>query len=447
GFAPANRVRMTAWKNGYYITGADARPWKSSIELELTAYAARDNEDYTWTPPSVDRSLIAEALVRGGLDLAAQVSFEKLVLPLAERLTLGCRDCHARPVFEQWAESAHASGAANIRFLTMYNGTDVAGNRSPPTRRGHNRDYGTFPMRPDTSRPYYGPGYKLDFPQTDGNCAACHLPGAAIDEPYHTDPNAVDAVNAQGSHCDFCHKIAAVRLDPETRQPFENMPGTLSFELTRPPPGRQLFFGPYDDVDAGPDTYLPLMKQSEICAPCHNASFWGVPIYQSFAEWQASAYPDEGKTCQSCHMRPDGFATNFAPGRGGQQRDPAAIPTHRFPGAADTTLLRNAVTMNLGGTRDGGRVAVTVTIANDKTGHHVPTDSPLRHMILLVHATDANGNPLVQIDGPVLPDWCGTGDPHTGHYAGLPGGWNVPDIVMAQQSLILDEFHAPPLLQ
>jgi hypothetical protein len=66
-------------------------------------------------------------------------------------------------------------------------------------------------------------------------------------------------------------------------------------------------------------------------------------------------------------------------------------------------------------------VEVEVEIVNDRTGHHVPTDSPLRHLILLVRASDASGAPLTQVDGPTLPEWCGVSDPAQGYYAGLPG--------------------------
>jgi hypothetical protein len=64
---------------------------------------------------------------------------------------------------------------------------------------------------------------------------------------------------------------------------------------------------------------------------------------------------------------------------------------------------------------------VSVKIINDKTGHHVPTDSPLRQMILLVKALDADGKTLKFLDGPTVPEWGGVGDPDKGYYAGLPG--------------------------
>ncbi|MBI2874252.1 MAG: carboxypeptidase regulatory-like domain-containing protein [Firmicutes bacterium] len=422
GFPPRFSVKVTAWAEGFYIGGDSARPWKRDVEISLKPYLTADNPDYRWIPPAVkDRPPVEDFLIRTGLSAAAKLSFNKVFLPLASRLEVGCADCHGRTINEQWEGGAHAQGTGNIRFKTMYDGTDVEGNQSPPTRQGFHRDYGRFPLPPDPNKPYYGPGFKLDFPDQAGHCATCHAPTAALDDPYNTDINGVQGIDAQGIQCDYCHKVEDVRVNPATQLPYEDMPGILSTEMRRPEGEPQLFFGPFDDVDVGPDTYSPLQKESRFCASCHNASFWGTPIYQSYAEWLESPYPGMGKTCQSCHMQPDGTTTNFAPGRGGLERDPDTIATHGFPGAADPELLRNAVTMTVEGARRDGRVQVTVTIANDRTGHHVPTDSPLRHMILLVKATGADGSPLRLLDGPRVPAWGGEGIPARGHYAGLPG--------------------------
>jgi hypothetical protein len=62
-----------------------------------------------------------------------------------------------------------------------------------------------------------------------------------------------------------------------------------------------------------------------------------------------------------------------------------------------------------------------VKIINDNTGHHIPTDSPLRHLILVVEAKDASGGRLAQLGGQTIPEWCGQGDPQEGYYAGLSG--------------------------
>ncbi len=415
GFPPSSSPRITAWKDGYYIAGGSALLWDREVEIELTAYGRPDNTEYAWIPPAIeDRSEFGEWLAVARLAIASRVPSDKLSELLTANLELGCRDCHGRTIYDQWSAGAHALGSRNPRFMTMYNGTDVDGNQSPITRFTVHRDYGLIPLRPDSSQPYYGPGFKLDFPDSAGNCATCHLPTSAIEDPYDADPNEVAGVDAMGSHCDFCHKIAAVRLDDSSGLPQENMPGVMSIELMRPAPEPQLFFGPYDDVDVGPDTFLPLMKESEICAPCHQASFWGVPIYESFSEWLASPYPDEGKTCQSCHMKPDGVTTNFAPGRGGVERVPETIATHGFPGAADTTLLENTAEVTVVVERTDDQALVEVSVTNTEGGHHIPTDSPLRQILLVVTATDGHGRALSLEWGPVLPDW-------TGDLAGTPG--------------------------
>ena len=114
--------------------------------------------------------------------------------------------------------------------------------------------------------------------------------------------------------------------------------------------------------------------------------------------------------------------THFAlPDQGGLERDPQTISSHRMPGASDEILLQNAVTMEVEVVRDGNNITVTVMLTNDLTGHHVPTDSPLRQVILLVQAKDADGKELELVNGPKIPYWGGIGDPSKGYYAGLPG--------------------------
>ena len=116
--------------------------------------------------------------------------------------------------------------------------------------------------------------------------------------------------------------------------------------------------------------------------------------------------------------------------------------------------LRNP---NLMYVADAG-LTVTVTIINDQTGHHVPTDSPLRQKNLLVNVTDSEGN--------LPPDRLGQSIPAMGKdvtedtfetsevsetfevfvdvellyrraFIKLMDqkGWEVPDIVMEQQGL------------
>ncbi len=394
GLAEGVPITISAWKNFYYCAKVEnVVPSASDITITLRLYQTTDNPDYEWILPEGENS---------------------------------CASCKAG-VTQIWLENdAHAGASTNQRFLTMYNGTDVDGNQSPLTRYVYSRDYGRFPLLPDTSQPYYGPGYKLDFPETAGNCATCHTPGAAINEPYGTDPNTVTGADTYGVHCDFCHKIADVQLNPATNLPYPNRPGVLSMDIRRPfsedEDRYQLFFGTFDDDNVPQeDTYLPLLEESQFCAPCHFGVFWDTVIYNSYGEWLDSSYsvPATGKTCQQCHMPApsvlDGqVMTNVAPDLGGIERDPLTLYAHTNPGAASASLLQNTAELTLSAERHGGALEVVVNVTNTGAGHHIPTDSPLRQIFLVLTVTDTDGNPVSLRYGPVLPNWAGD-------LAGQPG--------------------------
>lgn len=93
--------------------------------------------------------------------------------------------------------------------------------------------------------------------------------------------------------------------------------------------------------------------------------------------------------------------------KGGLIRDPQTIASHLQPGASDVEFLQNTVSMTVSAQQMMDIVQVTVAITNTQAGHHVPTDFPGRHMILVVNATDGQGQALPLQDGPVVPDWGG----------------------------------------
>lgn len=393
GLTSGTVVTVTAWTEGCYVGWTQATAGGDAVAILLKPHYTTDNPEYAW---------FSDEGVEG---------------------SRSCSKCMPG-IYEQWEKDAHSRSAVNRRFLTMYSGTDVYGNQSPPTRYAQSRDYGRFPLRPDPAKPYYGPGYKLDFPHTGGNCAACHVPAAAArpGQAYAVDPNQVSGVEAEGVFCEFCHKIGDVTLDPATARPPPNMPGVLSMRLYRPEEGQQLFFGTLDDVTRRV-SYLQLEKESAFCAPCHFGVFWDSVVYNSFGEWLDSPYSDpvSGQTCQNCHMPATDATRIVTSEQGGLERPAGHVHDHRMPGAMDEQLLQNAVTMTASADVATDKLTVMVTITNDKTGHHVPTDSPLRHLILRVAAADSHGAPLPLLDGPVLPPWVGVGDPNEGYYAALPG--------------------------
>jgi hypothetical protein len=119
---------------------------------------------------------------------------------------------------------------------------------------------------------------------------------------------------------------------------------------------------------------------------------------------------------------PSSGAEFFAhPEKGGLNRDPDTIVSHRMPGARDLDLLENSVSLTLEAEQLPEGIRVRTKVVNDLTGHHVPTDSPLRHLILVVLAYGSDASRLSLKEGPVLPEWCGSGDAAGGCYAGLPG--------------------------
>lgn len=417
GLDGAQEVVVTAWAEGHFIgASAPASPGTGGVDVLLHHLPEADDPTYEWlsaygTDPGSSNCQLCHSVVVGAEDPEeGDPPFHEAAAELLP--------------FDEWVLDAHSGSAHNVRFLTMYLGTDVEGNQSPLTRYVWDKDYGYRPLPPDLGQPYYGPGYKLDFTETAGNCAACHVPVAALDDPYGIDPTTVEGVAAEGIGCDFCHKIWDIKVDPTTGLPYENAPGVLSLEMKRPSPGHQLFAGPYKDVAPGEDTYSALQKESLYCAPCHTASFWGTKIYDSYGEWLASPYSDPvtGQTCQDCHMPSTGATLVARAEVGGNQRDPGTVVSHLMPGATDVALLRSALSLDVEAARSAGRVNVTATVTNDKTGHHVPTDSPLRQVLLVVQVTGLGGQPLQLLEGPVLPDWTGVGaDPDEGRYAGLPG--------------------------
>ena len=344
-------VTVTAWAESYWPSGVDVVPSQSGVTLTLVHHPAGDNLDYPWLTSMPD-----------------------------PENPIGCGHCMV--AFPQWVDNAHGQSGANPRFFSLYNGTDVSGTV------------------------HIGGGYKDDFPGTAGNCANCHAPGAAANRPFTADMNDLTGVEAEGVFCDFCHKVAAAYLNPATGLPYPNSPGVVSMQLNRPPTDTHMFYGPFDDVTRRV-SFLELEKKSQFCAPCHQFSFWGTPIYESFREWLESPYPAQGIECQACHMKPTGVDYFVFPERGGLIRDPALIASHLQPGAADVELLQNTVTMTVDARQVADRVQVAVVITNTDAGHHVPTDFPGRHMILTVTATDGQGQPLPHLSGPMVPDWGG----------------------------------------
>ncbi len=381
----AGKVVVTAWREGYLNGGGEGK------EILLEPIFEGDQKDYRWVSP--DPPTILEW---ADILFWKAASFISRNEKIKSRFADNCSNCHGATTIREWRQDAHSQSAVNPIVLTLYNGTSLSG------------------------EPAVFPGYRLDFPKSFGNCAACHAPAAAVKNPWGTDLNAVEGTARHGVFCDVCHKVREVEIHPEG-----GFPGILSMRFHRPPQREQIFFGPLDDVIAGPDSFAALYRESRFCAPCHSARFWGVPIYSDYDEWLESPYAKggkEGRTCQDCHMAPDKETTLIAPEtKGGVRRPPETLATHRNPGSRDRDFLTKAIKMELSDRKSGRILEVTVRLTNVGAGHHFPTGVPMRNMILLVEARDVKGKVLDLLDGPVVPDWGGVGPVEDGNFSGLPG--------------------------
>jgi hypothetical protein len=360
GLPEGDTVTITAWYTACKTAWVTLTPPAGNVFITVRPFDTRDNPAYVWNTSYPDPA----------------------------NPTLGCGHCMS-PSFQEWQHTAHAGSGTNPRFFSLYNGTDLTGTQ------------------------VISPGYKLDFPGTAGNCATCHAPGAAANAPLTTDMNALTEVHREGVFCEFCHKVGDVHLDATTNRPYDNAPGVVSMRLYRSYPPDQIFFGTLDDVTRRV-SYLPLEKKSQFCAPCHQFSFNGTPIYQSYREWQESAYPAEGIECQTCHMPPGMSSTFVLPDKGGLARDPNRLASHKDLGINDSAFMQSTIALTLTALTTNTDVRATVTLRNVNAGHHVPTDSPLRHLILIVTATDGQGQILGLQTGSTVPSWGG-------NHAGQPG--------------------------
>jgi hypothetical protein len=359
---------ITAWKDGYYNGGHLVSLERTECSIQLSPIRKEDNQKYEWLPSLYETSTAGKPEIKP------------------------CQKCHAG-LTEQWRKSTHATSAINPIFLAFFRGTDKDGKKNA------------------------GPGYKLDFPNANGNCSTCHVPAMALNNPFNSDPFGARGVAREGVFCDFCHKIDNARIDNTG-----GYPGTMSLQFNRPSDGHQLFYGSYDDVYPGDDSNHPLYKDSRYCAPCHHGKFWDVEMYSEYKEWAESDYAEKNISCQSCHMSPDGVTTRFALKKeGGIKRRPETIPSHLFTGISDLAFMKEAIELEIQTEMNDNHLTVVATIRNVKAGHHYPTGNPMRNMILLVDVTGENKRRLPFIRGDRVPVWGGIGTARDGNYAGLPG--------------------------
>jgi hypothetical protein len=345
--------RVTAWKDGFLTGGANAA--NTPLDLRLRPLPAEDNPAYEWVDPAPG--------------------------PAGAH---NCANCHA-DIFREWAASGHSRSATGRHFRNLYEGTDWHG------------------------RPGVGWSLVNEHPDGIAVCASCHAPALPDGDPALFDLRKLNGVAARGVHCDYCHKVAGLAGGT-----VGLTHGRYNLRLLRPAEG-QLFFGPLDDVDRGEDAYSPLYRDSRYCASCHEGVVFGVHVYGTYSEWLDSPARRAGKQCQDCHMAPTGRMTNFAPGHGGVERDPATLGNHRFFRGDQAQMLHDSVRLSAELRRAPAGVCADVRVLADGVGHRVPTGFIDRHLLLVVEGLTADGHAVPAREGPTLPAAAGP------DLAGRPG--------------------------
>jgi nitrate/TMAO reductase-like tetraheme cytochrome c subunit len=357
-----------------------------------------------------------------------------------------CLPCHNRTIndftgrehneFSEWQKDGHSTVLRDGYLRDIYRGN--------PGALDH----------------YAAVGFRTDYPNDNGNCGYCHAPSAVIGSEQEVNMlplfDTYQAPAAEGINCDVCHKVVGVNLSAVDGLPFRERPGILSYDLLQPDPQNpRLYVGSYVNANLKEGVHTvscnPIFSQSEFCAPCHYAKFWDVEVYASYKEWLDSAYADPAsgvyRTCQDCHMRPkDWDPSSLPPGQDTCNGiiDGSWPSTHNMLGRDDNNLPSMifeaaSVKVEAGYDQKHGRIQVNVTVTNDKVGHKFPTDSPLRHLILVVEAIDEKNNTLPQLfgedddnkegkknresrqNGETIPDWIGEWWNPFENHAGSPG--------------------------
>jgi hypothetical protein len=132
----------------------------------------------------------------------------------------------------------------------------------------------------------------------------------------HPGESEIGALAADGVSCTVCHQIAPDRLG--TPDSFNGR----FVVAPRLPGGARQAFGPFvtdigrrrlmRSVSGFEQTLGPHVRESEFCATCHtviNEAFGAdgrvigtLPEQMNYPEWRHSAFFEEQRSCQSCHM-------------------------------------------------------------------------------------------------------------------------------------------------
>ncbi len=219
-------------------------------------------------------------------------------------------------------------------------------------------------------------------PVADG-CNGCHAPLAYLAGDVPPPRPAENSRANESVSCDLCHTISGYEGEIPYNFSYTSAPGRTKYGAK---PGRK---SPHHDTH-----HLPLFRQTELCANCHNElNPYGVWVKSTQIEWKEGPYSKEGVLCMDCHMP-------RAIGRNAIMAEEDTIALHLFHGAHDPGKLASAIELRMHPderqVERGGTVVIQVQLFSAKPGHKFPTGS-VEDRIVWLHVT------AVDSDGKVYP--------------------------------------------
>jgi len=248
-----------------------------------------------------------------------------------------CGDCH-RAIYDGWKNSAHATSMESWLFQDALKLAET--------------EFGS-------------PARKV--------CLACHSPVAV----QLDDLDLVRKVSWEGVTCDYCHSIRDVStaaINPKARVEFSQVKSGPSRDVASPAHG----------------TVFSLVHTTSLaCVSCHEfRNALGLPVLTTYTEWKNSRYAKEEQGCQACHMY---TVRGKVVDPRVKQTESKEINLHQMPGSHSIDQLNRAIKASLNTERAGDQLTIIVKVKNAGAGHHVPTGSPLRQLILEVRAEPYGG--------------------------------------------------------
>lgn len=269
----------------------------------------------------------------------------------------------------------------------------------------------------------------------ENKCTSCHAPMGHYtaffkgNSPYRISDMLNDTLGLDGVSCVSCHI--------QGEDAGSAFSGIIQYDTSRH------MYGPYTNPEIGPmqlytgfiPAYGAHMHTSRVCASCHtlvtevadmSGNYTGEKFIEqsTYHEWVNSAYPNLGKTCQTCHMPairgPVIIANNIL-------NLPARTPfnLHKFMGAnsfmlqlmkankaalgitatdanmdtaiASTLRILKTATLELNLNLEGwisDTVASFALKLTNKAGHKFPSGYPARRAFVQFVATSLEGDTL-----------------------------------------------------